>query len=309
MRGSQPPRGRNGNGRSAPAAGTDGKGKRGRAGKAAPAGATKPKRKPGRPERLAQLVVGSPQYRRHQLARASLPPEFFAFFDNASGVRTSEATFPPVSGDRQTGDREIGEIALALPTPDWLHHTLTVTGSADRLAGFCGAARGPGVLPFRCEDRLQEDWLHLLLAPPPELRGISVEGARILSGQLRERVEIRAQAALQDRQAAVCPLDLHALVPMPDALLRSGPDDPRVIAWLWTHWGTTWPLRQVTEEGLSIPEIQALPSGQNGFRYQFWSADWTPWRALTAIKVGWPDITIRIAIDYGGVSWMAAAPR
>ena len=123
---------------------------------------------------------------------------------------------------------------------------------------------------------------------------------KILSERLRERVEIRAQAALDDRRAMACPLDLHALVPMPEALLRLGPGDTRVIAWLWTHWGTTWPLRHVTEEGLSGPEILALPSGHAGIRTRFWSADWTPWRALACIRTGWPDITLRLAIDYGG---------
>ena len=244
------------------------------------AGAAKPGRKAGRPERLAQTIAGTSRHRRHQLALASRQREFLA-----------EAETAPA--------RRAGEIALALPTPDWLHHTLTVSGPEAALAGFRSAARGPGVLPFRGKDRLQEDWLHRLLAPPPGLRGISVEGARILSERLREQVEIHAQAALDDRRAAACPLDLHALVPMPEALLRLGPGDSRVIAWLWTHWGTTWPLRHVTEESLSGPAILALPSGHAGIRIRFWSADWTPWRALACIRTGWPDITLSLAIDYG----------
>jgi hypothetical protein len=251
------------------------------------AGAIKPARKAGRPQRLAQTIAGTAQHRRHQLARASRQAEFLAPAETAPPIRSGEAAVA-------------GETALALPTPDWLHHTLTISGPEAVLAGFRAAARGPGVLPFRGEERLQEDWLHRLLAPPPELRGISVEGAKILSGRLRERVEIRAQAALDDRWAAACPLDLHALLPVPEALLRLGPGDPRVIAWLWTQWGTTWPLRHVTEEALSTAETQALPSGHAGIRTRFWSADWTPWRALAALRKGWPDITLSLAIDYGG---------
>ena len=242
-----------------------------------PVKAKLPKPKAGRPERLADAVVGSLQHRRRQLALASL--------------RQPEPAATVAADD--------GQGVQALKTPDWLHHTLTITGLSATLAAFRMAARGPGLLPFGGEDQAQEDWMHLLLAPLPELRGITVEGARILAGLLREQVEVRAQAAPISGAATASALDLHALVPMPHTLLRLGSHDPRVLDWLWTCWGTTWPLRQVVEQELLLADRQDLPPGHDGARYEFWSADWTPWRALAAIRSGWPDLTLRIVVHYG----------
>ncbi|WP_158805157.1 hypothetical protein [Acidisoma sp. L85] len=54
-------------------------------------------------------------------------------------------------------------------------------------------------------------------------------------------------AAVEDYQQRViaaagrsraCPFDLHALLPVPYAHPRQGPDDPASIAWLRRHWGT-----------------------------------------------------------------------
>lgn len=190
-------------------------------------------------------------------------------------------------------------------TPDWLDHMLTVTGLADTLAAFRVAASGPGGLPFHCNGQLEEDWMHLLLPPPLEERGISVEGARILAARLRERVESRAQAELEMRQAASCSLDLQALLPVPPSLLRRGPNDPRVLDWLWVHWGTTWPLRRASAEPLSPADRKMLPAGHDGICYRFWSADWTPWRALDAIRKGWPDLALMVVVHYGEASLAA----
>jgi hypothetical protein len=32
----------------------------------------------------------------------------------------------------------------------------------------------------------------------------------------------------------------------------------------------------------------------------FWSADWTPWRALTAVAERWPDLRFDVCPTYGG---------
>lgn len=280
MRASRPPRRRRA-GRPGIRGGAVGEGKRGRGGGAVPAKKDKPKA--GRPERLAQDLVGSRQHRRQLLALA--------------------ARQPPVPAE--PGIQEAGESTQALLTPDWLHHTLTVTGLADTLAAFRAAASGPGGLPFRCEDQLEEDWMYLMLAPPLDVRGISVEGARILAARLREQVQSRAQAELEMRRAASCSLDLQALLPVPPSLLRLGPDDPRVLDWLWVHWGTTWPLRHVSAAPLSPADREVLPAGHNGVRYRFWSADWTPWRALDAIRTGWADLTLTVVVHYGEASLTA----
>ena len=45
-----------------------------------------------------------------------------------------------------------------------------------------------------------------------------------------------AQAAARAGQDRSCPLDLHALLPVPDALLGCGPDNPEVLAWMLLAW-------------------------------------------------------------------------
>ena len=138
----------------------------------------------------------------------------------------------------------------ALPHPDWLYHHLRMTGAPEAVAAFRAAAAGAGVIPWQHDLGLAaEDWFHLLAAPPaPQRRSLSLEGCRILAGQLRDAAEAR-QRRVAERAAAsqACPLDLHRLLPVPEALLRLGPEHPEARAWLWSHWGTTEALRHVVE--------------------------------------------------------------
>jgi hypothetical protein len=176
---------------------------------------------------------------------------------------------------------------LALPQPDWLETTLTVTGPDDHLAAFRAAAAGAGVVPWAMDyDRLEEDWFHLLMMTPPHRRTISAHGARILARQLREAAWMHHEAALS--RAGACPFDLNALAPVPGEILRLGEDAPEALAWLWRHWGTTWPLRRV----------EALPAGEAAFRVRFWSADWSPWPALLRIRARWPALRLAVRPAY-----------
>lgn len=247
-----------------------------------------PKLKTGRPPRLAHLVPGSNRQVKRERAL------------QASGIAVS-ATVPPRSAHPAPApdappQADKSSDVLCLPNPEWLPHVLTVTGPLDDLSAFRRAAAGPGVIPWATDyDRLEEDWVHALLTPPPSERGISVEGARILAGQLREQVE------QQDRRAAEaafgntdCPLDLHALVPVPARILRLGPDAPAAVAWLWEHWTTTWALRGV-EEVQADPHTP-LPDGHGRLCYRFWSADWTPWRALCSARSRWPSISFQVSV-------------
>jgi hypothetical protein len=243
-----------------------------------------PRPKAGRPERLADQIAGGSRQRRHAVARTALSPEPL--------VRTA-GTVAVDTGPGEGTDAS----PLALATPDWLAHTLTVTGPADRVAAFRAAAAGPGLPPYQDRARLEADVMHALLAPPPVLRKISVAGARILAGQIGARID--AQASRAAGRAAISPLDLHALLPVPPALWGLPPDDPRLTTWLWRHWGTTWPLRHVEEDQVSDPELLAVPAGQQMCRYRFWSADWTPWAAMAAIRTMWPDLCFAISIHYG----------
>jgi hypothetical protein len=135
---------------------------------------------------------------------------------------------------------------------------------------------------------LEEDWFHLLVSPsPPQQRTLSIGGARVLAGQLRDAVARRHALALaRVGQSGACPFDLHALIPIPDALLRRGPDDPSALAWLWGNWGTTQSLRHVAVDSAGQDERrQGVSSGgERTVSVTFWSADWTPWRALAQLR-------------------------
>ena len=243
----------------------------------------------GRPPRLAHLVPGTDRQRKRERA-------FQVSIEEAPVAVSTQSRHPtaPLEGLPQLG--ALKKI-LCLPSPEWLPHVLTVSGPLEDLAAFRRAAAGPGVIPWAMDyDRLEEDWINALLTPPPSERGISVEGARILAGQLRERIEQQDQRAAEAAFGSMaCPLDLHALVPVPSRILRLGPDDPAAVAWLWENWTTTWPLRGV-EEVEPDRNIPALPEGHPAVHYQFWSADWAPWNALVAIRSRWSSISVQVSV-------------
>jgi hypothetical protein len=190
---------------------------------------------------------------------------------------------------------------MRCPHPDWLDNRLTVAGPAAELAAFRAAAAGAGVAPWVLDyDAIEEDLFHLMLAPPPAARGISLEGARILAREIRDLV-------WQDHEEAValvgvnrgCPFDLHALVPVPWPVLRLGPDHPEAVAWLWAHWGTTWPLRRVEAAPLPARRRAALAAaGGDGCVLRFWSADWSPWPVIAACRARWPALRFDLAVEY-----------
>ncbi|MBV9654493.1 MAG: hypothetical protein JOZ42_08015 [Acetobacteraceae bacterium] len=178
---------------------------------------------------------------------------------------------------------------LALAHPDWLYQELTVTGEERPLRQFQAAATGAGVIPWVLDyDRLEEDWFHLLVTPS-RVRTLSLPGARALARQLREAVWERHEEAVAGvGSARFCPFDLHALVPVPRRILRLGPDEPESRAWLWENWGTTWPPRHV----------RRLPGPPRSLRCGFWTADWTPWRALQAIRQRYPALRFAVRVVY-----------
>ncbi len=217
----------------------------------------------------------------------------------------------PAAADGPAAARDDADV-LALPQPDWLYHHLVVAGDADLVTLFRQAARGPGGIPWRDDlAPLEEDWFHLLAVPPgSQRRAISLRGARILAGQLREAVERRrsiAAAASATRagrgggrgaRPGACPLDLHRLLPVPADVLRLGPDHPLARRWLWEHWGTTWPLRHVVE--LPAPKAGRPPPMREPGRLRlgFWSADWTPWAAFARLREAWPALRFEVRPGY-----------
>jgi hypothetical protein len=193
---------------------------------------------------------------------------------------------------------------LHLPHTDWLYHRLTVSGPTGDLTSFQGEAAGAGTIPWQLDlDRMEEDWFHLLVSPsPPQQRTLSIGGARVLAGQLRDAVARRhALAVARVGQSGARPFDLHALIPIPDALLRGGPDDPSALAWLWGNWGTTQSLRHVAMESAGQDERRQDVSsvGERTISFTFWSADWSPWRALAQLRQRWPALSFDLRPHYG----------
>ena len=174
---------------------------------------------------------------------------------------------------------------------DWLYHHLTVTGRPHLLRAFQAASAGAGVIPWELDlDRMEEDWFHRLVTG--QARTLSLEGARLLAAELRDAVARRhALAVARVGHSTACPFDLHALLPVPNAVLRRGPDHPESVDWLWTEWGTTQALRHVVRSQSSAAEGQA-------FRVSFWAADWTPWRALDRIRAAWPGLVFEMQPIY-----------
>jgi hypothetical protein len=218
------------------------------------------------------------------------------------GRHAASATLPT------GGERDPRHAPQRLAHTDWLYHRLRVTGPAADLAAFRTAAAGAGTIPWQLDlDRMEEDLFHLLVAPPAPAgaadsppRRLSLRGARILAGQLRDAAGRRQElAAARVGLSRACPFDLHALVPVPEAVLWHGPDDPRALAWLWQHWGTTEALRHVAADAEADETVRGRRQpGEAGFTVTFWSADWTPWGALARIAADWPALHFETRPSY-----------
>lgn len=183
-----------------------------------------------------------------------------------------------------------------LPQPEWIDNRLSVAGPAEMVVAFQAAAAGAGVVPWRHDDGAAEArWLGLLLAAagPPGATGRAAE-ARHIAGELRAAwFDAVSTAAARVGHARDCPLDLHALLPVPAAVLALGPDDPAARRWLWENWGTTWPLRRVR---LLEQRRQAKAAR---LVYGFVSADWSPWQALLRLRARWPALQLELRPSYG----------
>lgn len=208
-----------------------------------------------------------------------------------------------------------GEGAAAGPSPspapartdqarhtDWIYNRLSARGDADTVAALRASTVGPGTVPWQDDlDTVAEDWRVLMLAQPPEVR--ELDGAEVA---LAARLLRNAYAAHRDRRSALSnrlggvhrgrrlvPFDLHAVLPLPDPLLRLGPVHPTTLTWMREHWGTVEPLRSVVE--LPAARRDREPHRDpHLFWVGFWSADWSPWQALLRLRKEWPDLVIEL---------------
>ena len=195
---------------------------------------------------------------------------------------------PPTT--RTRGRRPADPRPVGAGPPDWRYHHLTVSGADAAVGDFAAAARGAGVIPWRLDGaRLEEDVFTLAVATPPAERRLSVAGCRILARQFRARLEAHhALAVARVGHSLACPLDLHALLPVPDDVLRLGPTDPAALAWMATHWGTTDRLRQVSERPPGTG--RRLPPGHRIVGYGFFTAGETPHTAIAGLAARWPGL-------------------
>ena len=172
---------------------------------------------------------------------------------------------------------------------DWLRNRLTVSGPAAAVGRFRDAAQGTGGIPWHLDLDHEEA---RLLAPMAKLGAEAQAQARELGEVIAARHD-RLLARWQERGAR--PLDLHRLVPIPEDILRQGEDAPAAHAWLWSHWGTAQPLRQVrivAENGDRRLRRSARLS------YEFYAADWTPWQVILRLRRDWPRLVFAITPHY-----------
>ena len=182
----------------------------------------------------------------------------------------------------------------------WLYHHLTITGPAEAIAALAAAARGAGVTPWQLDfSVLEEDIFNLAASQPSARRNLTIAGCRILARQFRERVERRqGRAAAMVGRDQSCPFDLHALLPVPDAILDLGPMHPEALAWLAAHWGVTDRLRQVTLLKRPKPG-RRLPKGHAVIGYGFFTGGHcnggeTPTVAVATLGARWPSLRWRL---------------
>ena len=173
---------------------------------------------------------------------------------------------------------EAADAAVLAPVDtDWLRHTLTLSGPAAEVAAFQLRARGPTAIPWHLD--LDHEEMRLM--------------ARELRAQLAVHQERVLTAAAQP--GGGCPLDLHRLVPIPHHLLMLGSDAPASRLWLWVHWGTLQPLRHVRAlEHVADARLKRVAR----VAWEFWSADWTPWRAIARLRQDWPDLMFDVRPHY-----------
>lgn len=176
--------------------------------------------------------------------------------------------------------------------PTWSYHRLTASGPVGEVAAFADAARGSGVVPWRLDlDGVEEGVFALAVSRPPASRSLDVRGCRILARQFRDRVAAHhARAAASVGVSRACPFDLHALLPVPEAVLELGPTHLEALAWLREHWGTTDAPRRVAALEEPGPG-RRLPRGHTVVGYGFYTAAGeAPFAAVVRLGARWPAL-------------------
>ena len=241
----------------------------------------------GRPPRLAHLVAGSD--RNQWRARDPIP-------DEALVLRRAQPR-AGMSNRAGGGARESRREISACPTR---------TGC--RISCRHRTVRAADGIP---EGRFRSRHHSLAARLRPVGRRLGLHDARPTARRAwhfgSRRADCRQPDACADRDPgntgadrardANCPLHLNALVPVPDKLLRLGPEDPAVLAWLWENWRTTRMLRDVAlapvgRAGFSHPPVMMLSAtgsgpatGRPGERWPRCGPDGRPWHCTSKSSV------------------------
>ena len=179
--------------------------------------------------------------------------------------------------------------------PDFIWNTLEVKGPLEARADFLAAASGPGFIDWRPEwySVYEQIYFGVMASGAP-----SKVAATRVAGKLRDRFW-RAHGAAR-RAAEVdphrIPLDLNALIPIPEEVLRRG-FLPAGQAWIQAHWGVAWPPRNVS----FAMEHRRVGSGLEPVAvFRFLTEDWSPWMAFAHMRARWPDLRFVLTPSYFG---------
>jgi hypothetical protein len=174
---------------------------------------------------------------------------------------------------------------------------VTVTGEAGKISRLKTAAEGGAGIPWHYPDlaALDEERLARLVAPPDGSAGLDLSDAKVLTRLLRSAVETHHNQVLTAAKIShACPFSLHRLLPVPEDVLRLGPDDPISRTWLRTHWGTEQALRQVRLR--PGPPSRQLRRGAR-ISYDFWCTGGPPVAAIEHLRGLWPDLVFALRSD------------
>jgi hypothetical protein len=202
---------------------------------------------------------------------------------------------PKRRGRRPASARQIAAAQDALL--DWWFHHLTISGPTAAVDAFAAAARGSGITPWQLDyAAIEDDIFTRAVSQPASRRSLTVEGCRILARQFREKIEMhQARAAALVGQSLACPFDLHALLPVPAAILLLGPTHPTAVSWLTAHWGVTDRLRQVSLRDKARTG-RRLPADHKVIGYSFFTHQETPGAAIAQLATHWP--TLRFGLQH-----------
>ena len=176
--------------------------------------------------------------------------------------------------------------------PEFIWNQLEVSGPAERLYDFIGAASGPGFVDWRPEwhSVYEQIYFEAVRGGAPT-REAAEKLARKLRDILWRRHEEERTRAEMDSHGV--PLDLNALIPTPRRVLRRGFVEAGQ-EWMWKNWGVRWPIRRVT---FAI-ERRNAGSVKPVAVFRFLSEDWSPWIALLRMRERWPELSFRLIPSY-----------